>query len=195
MQTKTLLAAVALLFLSTGCSSVSSTKQLGQPVTDVEAKQLEGIWLIPDEQPIHIRHVAGNELRMAGIEWKDGSFELVEMTLHVTRDNDVLYVNLTHGKSNEPTTYSFLRLSTIESELLLAQGPNVTTFEQAVADGKINGTIERKQHETNVALDPDGKQLDEFVSPSRAAEQFNFEEPLVLRRIKRFKDDSTSQDQ
>ena len=195
MQTRTLLAAVALLLLSTGCSSVSSTKQLGQPVTDVEAKQLEGIWLMPDEEPIHIRHVADNELRMAGIEWKDGSFELGEMTVHVTRDSDVLYVNLTHNQSNELPTFSFLRLSVVENELLLVQGPNVPSFEQAVAGGKIKGTIEKKQHGTKVVLDPEGEQLDDFVLPSRAAEQFNFEEPLVLRRIKRFKDDSNSKDQ
>ena len=78
-----------------GCSSVTSTSQLGTPVSAEVAKEFRGVWLNSDGEPWWVEHVKGNELRFASVGWKRSEYRLIQFAAFVTEDEDQRYVNVT----------------------------------------------------------------------------------------------------
>jgi hypothetical protein len=174
-----------------GCSGISSTVPLGKPVSADQAKSLAGVWLGPEGDPIYVHHLGENRLKVAAINWDStkSKHRVEELDCLVTQDGDQMYVNLLSGPADGNfLPCSFARIATSEGDQLLITAPQIETFAEAVADGLIAGKVTHDDRGTQVALTPEGSQLDDFVAPSKAAEQFTIEKPLVLRRIKRSED-------
>jgi hypothetical protein len=160
-----------------GCSGISSTVPLGKPVSAERAESLAGIWTSPEGDPIYVQYLAENRLKLATVNWDSA------------KSKHQMYVNLLSGPAaSEFMPCSFARLTTSEGDQLLVAAPQVETFAAAVNDDHIAGRVTHDDRGTQVALTPEGSQLDDFVTPSKAAEQFTIEKPLVLRRIKRSED-------
>jgi len=174
---------VAVFLFAAGCSSVSSMHPVG--VADAElGERLTGTWEANGES-VHIHHIADGVIRIAGVQWKDNAFKLSEFTATVTRNKLVGYVNLWHeGKEDEPTTYSFMRILSVDDEHLVVVGPEVGAFKQAVNDGDLKGTVTERENSTSVVLKGEKGELDDYILPSRAGQQFSLSSPMVLRRLK-----------
>ena len=180
-------AALIVWLLLTGCSSVTSTAQLGEPVAAEDAKKLEGVWLTSDGEPMWVRHVQENELRVAGIEWHESKFRLAEFVAFITEDEDRQYVNVVDtDEQGEKPTYCFLRIARQDEEYLLLSLPHAESFAKAVEEGKLSGNVTKKDNRLTVRLNSPAEKLREFVTPSKVAEQFDFDSSEVFRRVRRF---------
>lgn len=171
-----------------GCSGISSTKPLGKPVSADQAKSYAGVWLSAEGDPLYVQHLVDNRLKVASVNWSasQSKHQLVEIDCLVTQDEDQVFVNLLSGPAGgDFLLVSFARVTASDGDQILVASPNVETFAEAVKDGEIAGKVDVDERGTQVSLTPEGSQLDDFVTPSKAAQQFTVEKPLVLRRIKR----------
>jgi hypothetical protein len=169
-----------------GCSTVSSKVQVGNPAFAEDAQKLAGIWMTPDGDPFHVRHIKDNELRVASVEWnkKESRFELEEVTAFLTEDDDRRFINLIDPDSNEKSpTFMFMRVTDLTDTSLVVILPRVDTFEKAVEDGVLLGEVEEKQNSKEVHLEATKDQLNAFVDPAKLGDQFNAESALALHRV------------
>ncbi|MCH8839648.1 MAG: hypothetical protein IH831_03035 [Planctomycetes bacterium] len=177
--------AALLLLALTGCGDVTTNELLGTRSNDEPLNSLavDGVWVVRDE-PYFLKRVNESELRIAGVEWKDDHFHLREWTIILTTDQDVPYVNVVNPESlQEKPEYWFLRvLSADDSEVVLIPA-KTSTFEAAVKEGRIAGTIKKEGHSTTVHLQATKEEQDAFVDPHEAADQFDITSPLVFRRL------------
>ena len=184
-----------LLFLLTaflcGCSSVSSKAPLGNPALPEDAKKLAGVWLTPDGDPFVVRHIEGNELRVASVGWDkaESRFKLEEAKAFVTQDDDRNFINLVNPDSEEATEYAFMRVADLTDRSLVVILPRVDGFAKAVEDGVLPGSIKQQQNRKTVRLEATTDQLNAFVDPAKAGEQFDVESVLALQRVRNAPDD------
>lgn len=172
-----------------GCSSVTSTHPLGEPVEARKAKRLEGVWLTAEGDPCQIRHLDENKLQVCWIAWEEKRFKLVEFPAVVTVDDGQQYLNVLAKENEEDEVkYTFFRLKNEDESLMLLNLPNADAFEKAVNDGELMGTVEKKRNSKSVTVTSSKQQFDTFVHPDRVAEQFEIDPSLVLRRVKSFAD-------
>lgn len=177
--------AALLLLALTGCGDVTTNELLGTRSKDEPLNELavDGVWVVRDE-PYFVKRVNESELRLAGVEWNDDHFHVREWTIILATDQDVPYVNIVNPDSPEgKPEYWFLRvLSADDSEVVLIPA-KTSTFEAAVKDGRIAGTIKKEKYSTTVHLQATKEEQDSFVDPRKIVDQFDITSPLVFRRL------------
>lgn len=181
---------------ASGCSVVSTTVPIGEPAAEAETKEFVGTWVAPNGETVYVQHAGDNRLRLAGVSWdkKKTEFKLEELDCLITKDEDQLYANIRKLDPDGERTkeagpsYHFGRLVLSDPDQLLLVDANPEAFAKAVREGTIAGRIEEAGNFTTITLEPTTSQLSDFVTPSKAAEQFVLEAPMVLRRIHRFED-------
>ena len=126
-------ALVLALLVVSGCSTVTTKSQLGTPLAAEDAKKLEGVWMLPDGDPLWIRHAGDNQLQVAGVEWKDNRFRLVELTAYITADDDQHYVNFTSAEdADAEAPFHFLRIVATDGDYLILAPPKAEAFAAAI---------------------------------------------------------------
>jgi len=177
--------AILLLLAVAGCEAVTTNELLGSRSKDNPLNEVafDGVW-VTEEEPCFVKRVNESELRVAVVEWEDDHFQLHEMTVILTTDQDVPYLNLIEPDSPEgKPNYTFLRvLSAGSSEIVLVPA-KTSTFEAAVKEGRIAGTIKKELLSTAVHLQATTEELDALVDPQTIADQFDVSSPLVFRRL------------
>jgi hypothetical protein len=182
-------ALVPLLFV--GCSSVKSTALLGEPLDAERTKAFEGVWLAPEGEPLVVKHVGQNELRVATVDWDEDQFKIEQAAVFLGEDEERLYANLVElDELEEAPNYAIAAVIAADDDYLLLVGPNVDAFEKAIAAGALAGTVERQQYTTEVQLTSSAEQLNKFVDPALAGSQFELDAPLVLHRVQQFKEEA-----
>ncbi len=175
-----------------GCNTVSSLSPLGEPATIENAKKLEGVWLNEDGEPLMVRHIKDNELRMGSIAWneQESKFELEEAELLVTMDEERPYVNVKGLGAQEEKEYGFARVSALEGESVVLFFPRSDTWVQAVENKTLPGTVTRDENQTtSVHLTATSAQLGEFLDPEKTSEQFEIDAAVSLHRVQRVEED------
>ena len=184
-QPTQLMVVLLLGLVAGGCSTVTSTERLGVPATDEAIKELNGVWLGNNEIIVYVQPLTEGELRIAGVEWDGERFKLQEMTAFLATDQGVAYINLVNPEAPAGREeFMFLRMASIDGRrMLVLYPPNADTFEKAVSDEQIPGAVKNEQFSKTVQLRPGKGELDAFIEPDKAGEQFDLDMPLVLRRI------------
>ncbi len=181
--------------LVTGCSTVSSHALLGDPAPDEITKQLEGVWLGERGVPLWVKHVNGNELRVAGLEWRDDQsrFALEEMKAFVTQDEEINYINiLAPDSADAPDRYYFMRVGgSAEGDAIVLLMPRADVFAGAVENGALPGEVLKDWSGKSVQLAATAEQLNAFVDPAKAGEHFDLETMPSLRRVTRLDDEKS----
>jgi hypothetical protein len=211
MQRPFLTVTVALAMMTIGgCSTVRSLHPVGQPLEETQAENIgpelaeafDGVWQA-GEGVFHLRYIGGSTLRIAWIEWTDEKFELHQTTAIIGVDQEIGYVSLLDPQSPaEQPAYYFARVTGGSGQalwLILAPAatgeagpgsgslvlypPRAETFARAVDERVLLGRVEKRGDLKSVHLATDKETLDAFIDPAKAAEQFDFNSPIVLRRI------------
>lgn len=183
------MALAAAWLIAVGCSTVATKSPLGDPLAASEAKRLEGVWLNPRGETAWVKHVKDNRLRIAGVEWTDDHFSLVELNAYATEDEDRRYINFEPVKDADPEApLSFVRIVLQEGDDLVVALPKAEAFDAAIKDGKLSGGTKQARFGLEVKLDSPTKALNEFVQPADEAAQFHLAEPMVLHRVQRFEE-------
>jgi hypothetical protein len=167
-----------------------SEQQLGAPVAADVAKELQGVWVEEGGEPLWVRHVGENELRAAGIVWvkEELKFDLDQFRVFVTQDDGIRYVNV-GGLDEDDQGYYFARCGEIEDESLTIVPATPEAFVTAVEGGVLPGRISEDINGKSPTLEATAEQLNAFVTPEKADEQFDPEDAFVLKRIQQVKEE------
>jgi hypothetical protein len=68
---------IPLLLLLSGCSFVTTQQPLSSAPEPIDRDKFEGAWL-SEEEVVFIRFAASGVARLAGLDWKDDQFQMVQ---------------------------------------------------------------------------------------------------------------------
>ena len=169
--------------LLTGCSSVTTSHPIGEPIGPDSKLDLTGVWQLGDNA-IYVMQLDDGKLRGALPKWKDDTFQLEKHELLLTEHEGAHYLHGIQPNDDEGRTrYTFSRLIAQGEDTLVLLPVNVAHFERAVASGDLAGAVDEGEHATTVHLSVSADAINAYITPDRAAEQFKLDNPLVLKRI------------
>ena len=176
------------IMIVVGCGSVNVNHPIGEPLAEDNSETSElfdGTWTNDDGEAIQLKYLDGGKLRIASLDWDDESqtFTKNEWTVLLTTHRSASFFNFTDEEENDGK-YQFVRYVFASKQTMIILTPRVEAFEKAVKDGKLKGRVKRGKHSTTVNVTSSKKQVDDFIDPSRLAEQFEVETPVVLKRLK-----------
>jgi hypothetical protein len=166
-----------------GCASVTSQRPLPQAVDAKEQARFEGEW-VSDGQVIYLRFGEDGVGRFAGVDWKQGRFQLDEGEIIVTKGpvRSFLSARIKENGTWEQHYY-FAEYLFADSGDLVLWLPNVRAFADAVAKGKLAGVVEKGKHTQSVMLTSPPEKLLAFLSDPANSMVFDYREPMILRKL------------
>lgn len=186
---------VFLMSAMPGCKSVVSDHLIGLPLEAEEAQAYEGVWRAGDST-LHIKHLGGADLLVAGLEWDEDTFKLNQHHVVITGHNDARFVMMVvededgHGESGgedeqvDPGEKPWLLLGMLSAsgdDALVMYGPKFERFKRAFDEGKIQ--CELSEDGNTLHIKGDKASLDALVNPDTLSELFQMLEPGVMQRI------------
>ena len=175
---------VALAVLAVGgCSSVTLVKPLPANTSASDRAQLEGRW-VSGGDVLFVKFTDDGIGKVAGVDWKNGRFELSEAELVVSRANDRGFLSIrsrgTDGWDQE--VYLLEYQLTRDGDLVIWE-PDPEAFAAVVGQGLIEGTVERGEHTVNVTLTDAPEKVLAFLGDPVNGELFDLRHPTIATRL------------
>lgn len=170
-------------FLLTGCSVVTTRQPLTAHPKAVDREKFEGVWSV-GQDALTARFSADGILRVAGVEWQDDRFRLVEMELIVTEGKERNFLSVRYQEDGEWAEgyvlcqYAF----THQGDLIIWQ-PDVDVFEEAIRSERLEGSVEKSRYSTTVTVTNPPDALLRFIDQPQDLRLFHYTEPMVLRKL------------
>jgi hypothetical protein len=149
------------------------------------AEQFDGVWLWQGAR-IYVKCVADGTLQLGfvGSDKNARQFTVDNDTLFLTIHEDRLYMNIPETEYEQDTEYTFFRYTFATENSLVLWQPRAGVFASAVRNGELEGTVEDDGSIVRVTSTKD--ELLMFIRDERFAEQFEVEDPIVLRKLDEF---------
>jgi len=175
--------AIALALFVIGCSSVTIEQPLSTHPTPVDKDQFEGTWLV-EKSAIEVKFASNGVARIAGTEWKDDHFRLVQGEMIVTEGKENKYISIRFGEDGDWTNrYFFLRYTFTDRGDLVVWMPNTDAFEKAVETNALQGVVTKQRDSKNINVTNTPATLLDFMDDPERRDLFEYRKPIVLRRI------------
>lgn len=179
-------AALAVLLLLSGCSTVSMTTALPHASSASEVadrEQLEGAWACRGAV-VQLRFREDGIGVLASMEWEEDRFvpEQHELVVTPVDARRFLSVRVYDDGAWLPNHY-LAEYGLGEAGELVVWQPDVQTFVEAVDRGDLAGTIERGEHSTDVTLTAAPEHIMAFLSRAERAALFDLSDPMSCRKI------------
>jgi len=177
---------LAFLFLMStlcGCASVTMRQSLPEKVDAPEKALFEGEW-VSEGQIIYIRFGEGGHGRFAGVDWKEGRFQLDEGEMIVTKGEGRSFLSVRieeNGVWDE--RYYFARYRFTESGDLELWLPDTKAFAEAIEKGTLEGVVEKGKHTQSVTISSKPEKVLAFLIASENEMLFDSKEPMILKRL------------
>jgi hypothetical protein len=180
----------AVLWLVSGCSTVTLKEPIGQAPPPADLKALEGVWCNVDGDPVEVRLAKSGDLVGGGLEWDEDSqkFRADTARLVVTKIRDLRLLYLDPGEDSTDDGYGFCRYEIQDANLVRLHIPIASVFEQAVESGQLSGTIKRhprRPDEVDVLVTAAAEDVDAFLEKSGDAACFEVEPFNTYKRLRR----------
>jgi hypothetical protein len=173
----------AAIFLG-GCSSVSSKFLIGTPVEENLSAKFDGVWDLGDGNVGQVKYLGKGQLRVAGGEWKEGRFELTEMTIVLTKCGNKQFVNFyDQEKVDEKGSNYLFGYGAFIGDYFLVWLPKTEVFEKAVNAGKIKGKVSKEKNSKSIDLEESSDTLCRFLQDQAVELLFDLEDPMIYRRM------------
>jgi hypothetical protein len=171
------------MLLAFGCSSVTTVQPLPWKIEPADQDKFEGTWLLGGGA-LQIRFAETGVARFAGLDWEDGQFQLErgEMTICHGEELDFLSVRTEEGGAWMDRYYLVQYRFTDEGDLVLWL-PNPEAFAEAIAHGRLEGTVEGGDCCPDATITSQPDTLLELIDDADDRELFDYREPMILRRV------------
>lgn len=205
MKIKLVCLTLLVLSMLPGCKSVVSDHLIGEPLEAEQARAYEGVWRAGDST-LHVKHLDGADLLVAGLEWEEGGFKLNQHHVVVTGHQDARFVLMVveeeegedkpvdaaggdeaggdeaGGDAGDDKPWLLLgMLSASGDDALVLYDPNFERFKWALDEGKIQGDL--SEDGNTLHIKGDKASLDALVNPETLLELFEVRNPGVMQRI------------
>jgi hypothetical protein len=179
---------VILFLVSTfmGCASVTIRQPLPAKSDAAEQAMLEGEW-VSEGQIIYVRFGENGIGRFAGVDWKEGRFQLDEGELIVTKGEGKSFLSVRVKESgvwDERYYFAQYRFTEPGGNLVLWL-PDTKAFGDAVAKGKLEGVVEKGKHTQSVTISSKPEKVLEFLNDPANGALFDEKEPMILKKLVR----------
>lgn len=178
-----ILAFLFLVWTLCGCASVAMRQPLPEKVDAPEKALFEGEW-VSEGQIIYIRFGEGGHGRFAGVDWKEGRFQLDEGEMIVTKGEGRSFLSVRieeNGVWDE--RYYFARYRFTESGDLELWLPDTKAFAEAIEKGTLEGVVEKGKHTQSVTISSKPEKVLAFLIASENEMLFDSKEPMILKRL------------
>lgn len=174
------------------CSSVTTNQLLGDPIDEVQAHALDGVWRCEDS--LFMAHYVGEgTFQIASTKWDDEQkkFKTEENSLIIRHVGDAMLMHVAEDQQEgaEPR-YSLTRIVVAGKGEILLLPADEKQFAGAVKRGDLKGTVGGSQMEgfasggaSDVHLTGTREEIDEYLTPERIAVLFPVEGCVVARRV------------
>jgi len=174
---------VAVALAPVGCSSVTLRHPLPANGGASDRAQLEGCWRSGGEV-VFVEFSDDGVGRIAGVDWKDGRFQLGEAEMVVSRAADRGFLSVrTRGTSGWDRELYLLEFHATDDGDLVLWAPDPEAFAVAVDQGRLEGTVERDEHSLNVTLTGAPEKVLAFLGDPASGELFDLRRPIVVTRV------------
>lgn len=174
---------IGTVLVSLGCSSVTTIQPLPWKIETADQERFEGTWIFADGS-LQIRFAATGVARFAGLDWEDDRFQLErgEMTICHGEELDFLSVRTEEDGTWMDRYYLVQYRFTDEGDLVLWL-PNAEAFADAIAQGRLEGTVEGEDCCKDVTITGPPDALLALIDDADDSELFDYREPMILRRV------------
>lgn len=175
---------VFLILLFISCSSVTIKYPISNSPDTIENKKFEGIWLVDDNDVIHVKLDNNGVIKIAGLEWANNVFSIMpgEMIISSGDMHNFLSVRFQED-SKWMDNYYFLIYKFTEKGDLIMWLPKLDAFEEAISKKQLQGVIETGQYSKDITITDSPENLLSFINGSHSQDLFDFREPIVLYRV------------
>lgn len=174
---------ISIAALLAGCSTVTTQNPLSAEHKPIDKDKFEGVWLL-DKEAVSLRFTSNGTARIAGVEWKDDQFRLVQGEMIVTKGKKFNFLSVRFQEDGKwMDHYCFLQYDFTDQGDLLLWLPNDDVFEEAIKTNRLHGVVKKEMYSTDITITNALGILLEFIDNPENPSLFNYREPIVLRRI------------
>jgi hypothetical protein len=152
-------------------------------IDDAEQALFEGEW-VSEGQIIYVRFGDNGIGRFAGVDWKEGRFQMDEGEMIVTKGEGRSFLSVRvkeNGAWDERYYFAQYRFPGPGNlELLL---PDTKAFGDAIAAGKLEGVVEKGKHTQSVAISSPPEKVLAFLNDPANSALFDSKEPMILKKL------------
>ncbi len=169
---------LALTSLIIGCSVVQSVNKLGKDVYIPNRDEWEGTWVTEGGAlQLRIINQEHGEIEIMFIE-KD---KLLKHRVFLTQnDANNTYMNII-GKPEEEY-YHFVKFKKNNNQAII-WNVSIEALKEAIIKKKINGSIVKNEYSDTLIINATKKKLNSFFIKNKKQMLFEYEKPLILRRL------------
>lgn len=177
--------AAILLLLSTlmGCASVTLQWPLPAKIDAAEQALFEGEW-ISEGQIIYVRFTDDGAGRFAGVDWKEGRFQMDEGEIIVSKGRERSFLSVRvkeNGVWDE--RYYFAQYRFTEPGEMVLWLPDTKAFGEAVEKGMLEGSVEKGKHTQSVTISSEPEKVLAILNDPANGALFGEKEPMILKRL------------
>lgn len=173
------------------CSPVTTTHPLTTKPKAIDREKFEGSWLIDDEgHTLQVKFDDEGIAQIAALEWKNNHFELETMEMTIAEGGEHNFMSLRAKEDGQwMKNYFFAQYKFTEQGDLVAWLPDSKAFENAIKEKLIHGKIKPGKYSTDINVSSDASTLLKLINSSKNPELFDYQNPIVLRKIASSKKD------
>jgi hypothetical protein len=175
---------IPLLLLLSSCTFVTTQQPLSSAREPIDRDKFEGAWL-SEEEVVFIRFAANGVARLAGLDWKDDQFQMVQGEMIITRGKKNNYISVRFQEEGKwQARYYLLQYEFTDRGDLLLWFPNEDVFAKAVEDGMLQGEVKTEPYRDDIFITDSPEKVLRFIENPGPLRLFNTGEPLILKKIK-----------
>ena len=177
---------IFIIVLTLSCSSVTIRYPISNSPEPIDQEKFEGIWLVDDDEVIHVKFAGNGIARIAGLEWENNQFTMMRGEMIISAGDEHNFLSVRFQEDDKwMNDYYFLIYKFTEKGDLVLWLPNVDAFEEAIRKKQLQGIIEKEQYSTNITITNASEKLLEFINDPDNLMLFEYREPIVLYKITR----------
>jgi hypothetical protein len=171
------------VLLSLGCSSVTTVQPLPWKIEAGDQERFEGTWLVGDDS-LQIRFADNGVARFAGLDWEDGQFQLEQGEMIICRGDHLGFLSVRTREDGEWMNHYYLvQFKFTDPGELVLWLPNVDAFADAIAQNRLEGTVDGDGSGTDVTITSGPDALLELIDVGDDRALFDYREPIILKKV------------
>jgi len=179
---------IPLLLALSSCSFVTTQQPLSSAPEPIDRDKFEGAWL-SEEEVVFIRFAANGVARLAGLDWQNDRFQMLQGEMIITRGKKGNYISVRFEEEGKwQNRYYLIQYEFTDQGDLLLWFPNEDVFAKAVEDGLLAGEVKPEAHHDDIFITDAPEKVLHFIENPGPLRLFNTDQPLILKKIKTAKE-------
>jgi len=172
-----------IIFLSIGCSGVTTKYPLSDNPKPIDQDKFEGAWLM-DNKVFHLKFASNGVAQISGVKWENDQFQLVHVEMIITKGDKHNFLSVRIQEDGKwMDDYYLLSYMFSENGDLVVWSPNVDIFKNLVEKNHLQGVVTGDKYSTNVSITNAPVRFLKLINDPENLTLFNYTKPTIIRKI------------